>query len=523
MISHRYGGWSVTRSCGWLKAMLAAAGLMIFTVWLPCAALAQNPSPPVSAELVKSYLRLAEMYAEGRAVQRDLKKAVDYYRLAEMAGSDEARLALGTMALKGEGLPQDRTSALARIEPIAARGNIDALLLLADIYMGLYGGRSDPQRALAKLQLAADRGEIAAMLRIGDYYREGEVVAYDASKAVKAYKQAEALGSRTATVELALLQAVGEGMPRNAAAAMLRLQRLEAEGKMSALVAEGDLKLNGGAPAVDIAGAVDVWSEAAANGRIDAMLRLGDFYFYGVYGSTKFKKALSFYAAAAATGDKYGTLAFAKAQLARSKGVKDALKKLDTLTTMGFDEAGVVIADAYLRGHGVSQNPKKGLARLKKMAASGSKYANLRLIEIYRDGLSEGGHLLVRRNLPKARATLDAIAPSLGISELLYQQILLDAAAGATWTPSQLLERLNRLPVAMRQRLVKELRLAAPPLYVDLVRLKMQALGYLAPDKKGAKNLSKAVKSYCSSLGARKLCNGGTSAQLTAEVLQALF
>ena len=464
------------------------------------------------------------MYAEGKAVPRDLEKGVYYYRLAEQAGSDEARLALAMMAYTDPGMGLDKAGALAHITALAAQGQVSALLFLADIHAGSYGDAPDFELVLASLEEAADRGDVAAMIRIGDYYREGKVVGYDAAKAVAAYERAEFAGSSlTVSEELAIFQAYGEGMSRDAAAAMARLELVKAQGRLSALVTEGDLMLTGGAPIVDVAGAIEAWGTAAAQGRVDAMIRLGDLYFYGLYGAQQMKKALAYYQAAADNGDLYGRLALAKAQLARQATAKEGQRQLESLAAGGFDEAGVAIANAYLRGNGVPQNPKMGLSRLTDMAASGSIRARLRLIEIYRGGLVDGRRQVVRADEAKAVALLDEIGPSLGKSERLYQEILLNAASGKAGRPMQFIRRLDALPVTMRHRLVRELRAEAPHLYLELIRLKLVDGGYLSLGQKGWKSVIGAMMAYCQNRGVRKVCAEGPFAPRTTAALQALF
>ncbi|WP_455273824.1 tetratricopeptide repeat protein [Rhizobium herbae] len=505
------------------RTMLVVLCLSFFSILSLGPVVAQSTAQPASEELAKSYRRLGQMYTEGKAVPRDLEKGVYYYRLAEQAGSDEARLTLAMMAYTDPGMGLDKAGALAHITALATQGQVPALSFLADIHAGLYGDAPDFELVLASLEEAADRGDVAAMIRIGDYYREGKVVGYDAAKAVAAYERAEVAGNRTVTEELAIFQAYGEGMSRDAAAAMARLESVKAQGRLSALVTEGDLMLTGGAPIVDVAGAIEAWNTAAAQGRVDAMIRLGDLYFYGLYGAQQMKKALAYYQAAADNGDLYGRLAFAKAQLARPTTAKDGQRQLESLAASGFDEAGVAIANAYLRGNGVPQNPKVGLSRLTDMAASGSIQARLRLIEIYRGGLVDGRRQVVRADAAKATALLDEIGPSLGKSERLHQEILLDAVSGKIGRPMQFIRRLDALPVTMRHRLVKDLRAEAPHLYLELVRLKLVDGGYLSLGQKGWKSVIGAMMAYCQDRGVRKVCAAGPFAPRTTAALQALF
>lgn len=505
------------------KMLLAVFGICASLALPPDFVFAQSTMPSAPDGLAGGYLRLGQMYAEGTAVQRDLEKALLYYRRAQQAGSDEAQLALSMLPYKADGTGLDKREAVAGLRELAAKGKVSALLFLAEIYAGSYGDEPDPMQALASLHEAANLGNVDAMLQIGDHYREGEIVPYDASKAVAAYGRAESAGSRAATEQLVVFQAYGEGMARDAAAAMARLEATQPESGPSALVIEGDLRLKAGIPAIDVPGALEAWTKAADQGRIDAMIRLGDFYLNGFFARQQRKKALAYYQAAADTGDFYGRLALAKAQLIQDGTAEDGLRQLEVLTKSGFEEAGVTIANAHLRGTGVPKNVEAGLARLENMAKSGSILARLRLVEIYRSGLADGHGRLVRANPARAGAILKEIGPSIGNSLWLYHNLLLEASTGKAGVTSQLVRKLEALPIAIRHRLFKELRVDLPDLYFRLIQLKLVDAGYLAADQDGWKPTIRAMMSYCRDRGVGDVCASGPFAPRTAEALQALL
>lgn len=486
-------------------------------------AFAQSGLPANPVDSARGYLRLGQMYIEGRAVQHDMEKGLFYYRRAEQAGSEEAKLALSMLPYKFTETGLKRSDALARLQALAAEGQVSALLFLADVQLGSYGDKPDPAQALVSLGLAADRGSVEAMLRIGQYYRQGEIVPYDAGKAVAAFQRAEAAGSRAATEELAIFQAYGEGMVPDAAGAISRLETAKAAGRASALVTEGDLKLNTGVPMIDIDGAVAAWSKAATQGRIDAMLRLGDFYYNGYFGRRQLKKAITYYKAAADAGDLFGELALAKAQLAQTRTAKAGLEQLERLAKNGMDKAGVAIADAHLRGTGIRKDVKAGLRRLHRMADTGSMAARLRLVEIYRNGLTDGYGRLVRPDKAKAASMLKPILPSLGLSPRLYQELLLSASRGKIRDASHLARKLDELPLSLRHRFFKDLRADVPDLYFDLLRFKLAHAGYMGVNKAGWKPTIRAMMSYCRKRGAEKVCASGPFAPQTAEALAALL
>lgn len=484
---------------------------------------AQSLASPDQTGLASGYVRLGQMYTEGQAVQRDLQKGVFYYRQAEQAGSEEARLALSVLPYRFEGSGLKRSEALTGLHELAEKGQVSALLVLADIYAGIYGDKPDPAQSLAILEQAADRGSVEAMVKVGNHYREGKIVSYSAEKAIAAYRRAEAAGSRSAAEELAVFQAFGEGMDADMPAAVKRLETATRSGRTAALVTLGDLKLKIGQPNIDVDGAIAAWTRAANEGRIDAFLRLGDFYSNGFFVQRQLKKALSYYKAAADAGDPYGQMYLAQARMMQDSTAKEGLLQLTALADDGFEEAGIAIANGRLRGTGVPQDIKAGLQRLEDMATSGSVLARLRLVEIYRNGLADGYGRLVKPDAKKAAGLLKAVLPTLGTSAQLYHKILLDASTGKVEDPAKLAQRLAALPVSMRQRLFKDLRGDAPDLYFELLQLKLANAGHLAADQEGWKPTIRAMMNYCRNRGVEKVCASGPFAPQTAEALQALL
>lgn len=518
---------------GWAPAIfsLALCGMLVVP------AFAQTPAKDavapakvtktLSDDQIASYIRLGDLYMKGDGVPKDPAKAFQFYSLAKAAGSRTADVKLAMMSFEGVGGTSDREAALKTLEALAEAGNAAAALFVGDVHSGKYGDPAAPEKALAAYAIAAKAGDQTALLHVGDFYSAGNAVDYDPAKAAEAYRSAADAGSRTGAIEFARLQALGEGVKRDPDAAMARLAAIPEDGRASALLAEGDLKLRGGAATLDIDGAIAAYAQAAEMGQVSALVRLGDLYNYENFGRQQPKTALSYYRQAADKGDKYGQLALAKAQLAKPKTAKAGLQALKALAAEGFAEADVAIANASLRGIGVKQNAKDALAQLSQLAAKGNIAARLRLIELYRDGSKDGRVWLVKRNVAKARAELAALEGKISLADFHVQDILLDVAAGKLAKADALAERLSHMPPSKRQRLVRDLRESAQPLYADYVRLALRRAGYPVADggkKKSAnKAFNKALQAYCADRNARKLCAGGLASPQTAEVLAPLF
>jgi TPR repeat protein len=76
---------------------------------------------------------LADMYAQGRGVPRNLRLAADWREKAAKRGNVEAQLLLGKMYLNGEGVEKDQTKAESWLERAAIEGNSEAQYLIGKL------------------------------------------------------------------------------------------------------------------------------------------------------------------------------------------------------------------------------------------------------------------------------------------------------------------------------------------------------------------------------------------------------
>lgn len=174
------------------------------------------------------------------AVPADPVKAVECYRQAAEAGSQDALYELGNCFYYGFGVPQDRKEGL-RLLNLAAGKNVDmALNQLGIIYLDGDGVEPDWARAeryfrqasrrsnplaltnlgnllLSRpeqaeegfrcLEKAAAQNEPQAVCSLGVCYAEGIGTAKDAAKALECFRQAEAAGVEWAAEEIRKLEA----------------------------------------------------------------------------------------------------------------------------------------------------------------------------------------------------------------------------------------------------------------------------------------------------------------------------
>lgn len=90
-------------------------------------------------------------------LKEDYERAVEYYRLAAVLGSDQSLSNLGYCYMYGRGIPRNDALAIAYFQLAAEDGDIDAIYKLGDIYRrGACGVLKDPETASYYFHWAGD-------------------------------------------------------------------------------------------------------------------------------------------------------------------------------------------------------------------------------------------------------------------------------------------------------------------------------------------------------------------------------
>ena len=169
---------------------------------------------------VKAMTLLGELYANGYGVERNDRKAVEWYRLAADRGDREAMFALGMFYLGGRTGAADGERGAKLLAAAAKLGHAAASYDLALLYLE---GKVFPQdftRAAELFRAAAEAGNPEAQYALATLYKEGRGVTKDLSEAD--YTDAE--------VEYAIALFNGIGVPRNELAAATLLNKAARKG-----------------------------------------------------------------------------------------------------------------------------------------------------------------------------------------------------------------------------------------------------------------------------------------------------
>ncbi len=127
--------------------------------------------------------------------------------LAKADGGDVAtQLQVAEMYAKGEGVPRDLQQAVNWLTKAAGQENADAQMRLGALYLGGRGLKKDSLEAAKWFGMAADQGVAAAQLQLARMHLAGAGLAKDEVEAFKWATLAQKLGDKQAGPILAFLR-----------------------------------------------------------------------------------------------------------------------------------------------------------------------------------------------------------------------------------------------------------------------------------------------------------------------------
>jgi len=158
-------------------------------------------------------LAVGRLYASGRYVTIDLKKARACFERAAALGSDDAQADLAQLYAEGRGVPKDPDRAVATWRELAAKDNACALAWLGYYsYWGSLGADhlpKDAAQAFAYCVRAADLGDVHGQCNAGACHEFGIGTPVDYALAAHYYRSAAWRGERRSNEQLPkLLRAV---------------------------------------------------------------------------------------------------------------------------------------------------------------------------------------------------------------------------------------------------------------------------------------------------------------------------
>ena|SRR6476661_2931165 len=160
---------------------------------------------------VKAMTLLGELYANGLGVERDDKKAAEWYGLAVERGDREAMFALAMLQLAGRTGSGNREQGAKLLAAAAKLGHAVAAYDLALLYIEGQMFPQDFSRAAELFRSAAQVGLPEAQYALATLYKEGRGVEKDLAEAVRLLAAASSADNTDAQVEYAIALFNGTG------------------------------------------------------------------------------------------------------------------------------------------------------------------------------------------------------------------------------------------------------------------------------------------------------------------------
>ena len=134
---------------------------------------------------VDAQFHLGNMYCIGLGVVQDLEKAFEWYKKAAEQGNVYAQYDLGTMYERGKGVERDSTKASEWYEKAAEQGNKDAQYKLGTMYYNGEGVEQNYKESFCLYKKAAEQGSVNAQFMLGKMYYHGQGVERDYEKSIE--------------------------------------------------------------------------------------------------------------------------------------------------------------------------------------------------------------------------------------------------------------------------------------------------------------------------------------------------
>ena len=332
---------------------------------------------------------LAECYATGQGVKKDLEAAVEWYQKAAANKNVDAQAKLGLCYLKGTGVTQDPVEAVKWFREAAEKGNAKAQCSLGGCYDKGTGVVKDVTQAVEWFRRAAEQGYAKAQSNLGNCYECGDGVAKNEKIAVDWYRKAAEQGDGDAQCNLGIRYANGSGVAKNEKVAVDWYRRAAEQGDGNAQCNLGVCYSNGFGVAKNDKIAVDWYRQAAEQGYAGAQYNLGVCYANGDGVAKNDKIAVDWYRKAAEQGDAHAQYNLGGRYFTGEGITKDeqqAAKWYRKAAEQGHADAQFNFATCCFNGTGVAEDKRTAAEWFLKAAEQGHASSQLLLGDCYANG-----------------------------------------------------------------------------------------------------------------------------------------
>lgn len=390
---------------------------------------------------------LGQLYAKGRVVTRDQRRASGYFTRPAYENYVPAQFQLGLVYYHWEHEPLEwhrKFEAFNRVDRAAQAGHSGARLLLARFYREGFGIKEpDPATALAIYQSGDLAGNVEASVELASFYLQDKGGYYDPAGAFAAVSKAATTGNVHGLNQLGMCHLRGWGTPKDAAQAVQCFEKAGAGGLW--LGARNAAKLYATGPdgvAVDAGKARQLLEVVSVRATPREQCETGRLYLGNDFLPADLERANYWLTQAANAGEAEAMKLLSELQLAQSNpddtaAREAAVARLQTAAEAGNRDAALSLVRTLF------QNPRRSSADTKKLNArlSANELLNDAALEKEVDAIWKGARLieddLERRKDPEKMYQMalllhnepNTMGPPFGLT--LFSQTLFHHAAAA--------------------------------------------------------------------------------------------
>lgn len=330
------------------------------------------------------------MYQQGLAVDKDMKKAVEWFEKAADAGDKNAIQNLAKLYYDGFLVDRDCAKAIELYEKTAKEaGEYGNYIQIAKLYKNGDGVEKNEDKAKEYLEKYLNEGGTRAAYQMASMYDIGNIVAQDTAKAVELYQKAADAGNYQAMMSLGNCYWNGNGVDKDQAkGAEMYLKSAEA-GNTNMYLDLGYMYSRGDGFEKDEAKAQECFEKYAKANEGRGANTIGYQYHTGTILEKNVDKAKEWYERACNEGDKNAMVNMGSLYLngdGVDKNPEEAIKWFEKAVDAGNTSCLLNIAYLYSQGVGVEKDEAKAEEYIGKYASDADHMKTLG--EIYATGNS---------------------------------------------------------------------------------------------------------------------------------------
>ena len=183
-------------------------------------------------ENVEALYHLGRMYENGYGVEKDEEKALEFYQQAADKENDKAALKIGNAYYTGKGRGKDYQEAFKWYTASAQKGNYSAQYNIGLMYEDGTGVKADTVKAFESYKKSGNQGYAPAQIALGRMFLKGIGTPQDYTRSIFWYKLAADQGNFDAMMSLAKLYSNTSvrGLPFNISGAHIYFNIIAAYG-----------------------------------------------------------------------------------------------------------------------------------------------------------------------------------------------------------------------------------------------------------------------------------------------------